>query len=459
MPYLDQLAQESTLFEYAYTPAWWTLPAHASLFTGTSVSRHGICKGAMSPQKLSNRQLVTLPEFLCRAGYQTVGFSGAAAISRDTLFDRGFDDFYEPWKLIEENHPLYVPLRQMSDFFGKNWVWRINWLYESRWYRRRDKGAAKTLRLFQHWLDHIWDRRRPFFAFLHLFEAHAAYWPPATYRQAFLNGYQAPKELALRHAAPWAYYNGEIEISDAEFELLTALYDAELLYLDSTLQGLCASLLTYGVLENTLVIITADHGECLGEHGYFQHTPFCIYEPLIRVPLVIRHPALFPARQRISTPVSLYDLFPTIAEVAGLEARHLAHQWQGKCIAPTRVDFLADRPVFVEALNPLAEEAGRIHSEVNAARYDYYLRAVRWQHYKLIWHSKGAHELYDVRADPTERVNLIHREPALAYELQRKLENWLESFEPDLLPSDSNERDELHEETVRRLRALGYVDF
>jgi hypothetical protein len=56
-------------------------------------------------------------------------------------------------------------------------------------------------------------------------------------------------------------------------------------------------------------------------------------------------------------------------------------------------------------------------------------------------------------------VNLIHRELALAYELQRKLENWLESFEPDLLPSDSNERDELHEETVRRLRALGYVDF
>lgn len=458
-PYLDQLAQESTLFEYAYTPAWWTLPAHASLFTGASVSGHGVCRGATSPQKLSDPRLVTLPEFLREAGYQTVAFSGAAAISRDTLFDRGFDDFCEPWKLIEESHPLHALLRQVSSFLGRNWVWRVNWLYESRFYRRRDKGAAKTIRLFRRWLDRSWDRERPFFAFLHLFEAHAAYWPPASYRGAFLNDHRPPKELALRHATPWAYYNGEAGINDAEFELLTALYDAELLYLDSLLQQLFVSLLARGVLEDTLIIVTADHGECLGEHGFFQHTPFCIYEPLIRVPLVIRYPALFPAGQRISVPVSLYDLFPTIAEVVGLEAKYLTQQWQGESIVPARVASLADRSVFAEALNPLVEKAGQDHSEVHAAQYDYYLRAIRWRRYKLIWHSKGAHELYDVWADPAERANLIHQEPVLARELQHRLESWLSSLDHHPSPSGLDEGDELSQETVQRLRALGYVEW
>lgn len=450
-PFLDQFAQASTLYENAYSTTRWTLPAHASMLTGTYLSKHGVGDDRTGLRKLSDPRLVTLAEYLHIQNYQTVGFSSVPALGLETQFDRGFDHFYQTWTLFDERHPLYH-----TKFLGRYWGRRLRSIYENRTFYRADKGARKTNRLFTRWLRQQRGDDRPFFAFFHYFEAHGPYWPPRKYRSLFTSADQTVKTLAKAHADPWDVLAGRVQLTDQEMATLEALYDAEIRYLDDILAEIVGLVRRSNQLERTMIIVTADHGESFGDHGCFQHSAPSLYESVVKVPLLIRFPQRFPSEKRVSIPVSIADVFPTITEVLEDTPGPHYQQFQGNSLIPANLKADADRIVVMESLTDPSKGLMTVDPNFDTSGHDYYLRAVRWRDYKFIWKSTGENELYQLSADPQELTNLMDKESTIAQAMQDKLQDWLNSFEPYQPISD--EADDLSEEVIERLHALGYLE-
>jgi arylsulfatase A-like enzyme len=452
-PFLKRFVKEATLYEHAYTAARWTLPAHASLFTGMSNSKHGVSADWTDLQALDDTQVTTLAEFLGQMGYQTAAFSSIEWIGPKTKLDRGFQHFRQAWTLLDSTDAVYSYVERLPEKLKKNLVWRANYLYEKA---RRDKGARKTNRLLERWFNRI-SPERPFFAFLHYLEGHAKYWPPEPERSAFVEADAEAESIAERHVAPWAHLTGQQPISQDHLDVLAALYDGSLLYLDRVLAKAIGLIERLGVLDDTVIIITSDHGECFGEHGYYQHSSPTLHEPAIRVPLIIRYPRCFPRGMQVEIPVSATDIFPTITDVLGVTDRRISDQVQGESLVPAGDGLDRDHVAVVESLTTPESSLRKADPSVDIGRFDYHLRAVRWRNYKYIRHSRGGHELYDLSSDPGEMTNLVNVTTSWAAKIQKMLDRWLASFEHSSKRSEAAE-DADDAEVRRRLAALGYLD-
>ena len=269
-------------------------------------------------------------------------------------------------------------------------------------------------------------------------ECHEPYRPPYPYNEKFL-----PKRFSAKRAAQVGS-NKEVmqRLADGQgqddVEILRALYDGELHYLDQQIGNLVQFLQSNNLLDDTMLVITADHGDCLGEHNQIGHR-MALCEPLVHVPLIIRHPTYFHRNERIATQVSLIDLYPTCLALAGAALP-----------PPAPYDFhsLLDTPdpnrssVFAENTAPRS-----LNSMIS--------RSVRTERYKYIWNSTQAHELYDLVNDPQETVNLIYDEPAIAQKLQRELDLWQSRFSSDQVETAQAEYEDI---VLERLRDLGYVE-
>ena len=448
-PFLNTFVKEATVYESAYTAARWTLPAHTSLFTGMSNSKHGISADWTNLQALDDRRIVTLAEFLKSLGYQTAAYSSIEFIAPRTRLDRGFEHFEQVWTLLDSSHVIYRYVNQLPEKL-KTLVWGINKFYEK--FLRSDKGARRINQMFKQWLERP-SQEKPFFAFLHYFDAHAKYWPPEPYRSAFIKPEAEVKRITKKHIAPWLHLTGQQTISPEEFDILAKLYDSELLYLDHTLKQLINCLAENGVLDETLIIITSDHGECFGEHGYYQHSSPCLHEPAIHVPLIIRYPEHFPTGQRIAVPVSIIDIFPTIVELL-CNGDGVLEQFQGISLMGMPDSMPEDRIVVIESLTTPASSLYSIDSDIDRAKFDYFLRALRWRNYKYIWHSQGNHELYDLSSDPGEEENQIGIQSQIENFMHSNLKRWLE-LSPQCQTQSGSDK-ELDPEVRRRLAELGY---
>ncbi len=463
-PELDALAREGTRFEYAYTASRWSLPAYASLFTGASVSRHGVGADATGVRDLADARWCTLPEFLGSRHYQTAGFSNNTFVGRDFGFHRGFGYFRETWKLLEEQDAAFYWLQRLGGHgfrTGKrrNLGFAINDLYfrriDKRW-ERGEKGAARTNRLFARWLDYLWNDHKPFFGFVLYLEPHTRYWPPEPFRSAFLTSDpRYAKELSGQAQRAYDYLTGKVLLSEHDFAVLSDLYDGQVSYADSRLGQLVKVLKRGGVLDDTVLIVTADHGECLGEHRALGHASPSLHEPAIRVPLIIRYPPVYGAAEVVSSPVSVIDIYRTIVDLVGGASDMLSHQLQGASLLPPRLQSLEDRPVVIESLDSHRRAFAKIAPHFDIGQYDYLQRAIRWRQYKLIWKSRSAPELYEVAADPGEQTNLAGDNPQLAAELQHRLDEWLASFEH--CSAGQGPGDEIDTAVLSHLAALGYV--
>jgi arylsulfatase A-like enzyme len=207
-------------------------------------------------------------------------------------------------------------------------------------------------------------------------------------------------------------------------------------------------------LRNTLLIITSDHGENLGEHQLMDHA-YCLYDTLLRVPLVICFPASeCPSGQRITTQVQTLDLFPTILTMAGVCDAELMSQVQGRDpFLP--ISGAGGRLAVAEYMTATAfTGVENRYSGFDGSRYDRTLRAVRASNYKYIWASDGQDELYDLGKDPQEEQNLISAELEATSHLRASLEEWLGSFKHAAMGRESVELDTL---TIKRLEDLGYL--
>lgn len=374
-PSLDRLAREGVLFEAASSVAPLTLPAHASLFTGRLPPRHGARENSA---RLADSE-TTLAEVLREDGFHTAAFVGAVVLSERSGVSQGFD--------------TYVDLTAVPD-------------REFRARGRRAPGEAVANAAVA-WMGERAGRHAPrFFAWVHLYDAHAPYQPPEPFRSRF------PDNL----------YAGAVAYADAQVGRLLAELERQQL------------------LDRTIVVVMGDHGEGLGEHGELTHGLF-LYESVLQVPLIVRAPCTS-SGSRVGTVVRTTDVMPTVLEL--LDVSTTRHGLDG-----TSLVSLLRGTALREDLEALADNV------YPRSRFGWSeLRSLRAGRFKLI--ATVRPELYDLSLDPGEQRNLFHERPRLARALftrLREIDGDLTSADPGGRPSS----DPTHDEVAAGLAALGYV--
>ena len=439
-PRIDDIAKQGQLFLTAISAAPGTLSSMPSIPTGLFVSEHG-----MGPlNRRLDRSFVTLAEWLRTRGYSTAAFSNNAWVSEATGLNRGFSTFRQISRLFPPGgHPTLAQV----------WAERSYRLLISE---RHDMGDRAAIQESIKWINGSLDQSNPFFVLLHLMEGHSPYDPPNPYYGMFLpesakrRRRSFPRRVLkrIRHGTPEFHLPPETESQRQE---IIALYDGSIRYVDELIGWLHAQMADLGVLENTLLIITADHGENLGDHGLLGHGG-CLYETLIHVPLICVHRGIFPPSQRIESVVQAHDVFPTIVNLLGGD-ESLGFDSVRRSLPSYHVRDKAHQMAFSEDPRYGAEHL--VNTGLDVRAYDRALSAVRTDRWKYILGTDGSEELYDLQSDPGEEADLIDVESAGAAELREQLNLWragLSAFEGEAV------RGELDNVVAERLRALGYID-
>ncbi|WP_049890682.1 sulfatase [Natrinema versiforme] len=459
-PTLTRLAEAGTAFENAFATAPWTLPSHASFFTGIYPSEHGTHGG----HTYLDDDLRTLPEAFDDAGYETIGVSNNTWITEEFGFDRGFDELRKGWQYIQSDADMGAvvrgeDIREKLDatrnrlFDGNPLVNAANIVYSELLQPEGDDGSARATDWIGDWLEGRSDDR-PFFLFCNFIEPHVQYDPPKEYAERFLPDGASYEEATAIRQDPRAYDCGDYELTDREFSLLRGLYRAELAYVDHQVGRLREALEDAGEWEDTLFVVCGDHGEHIGEHGFFGHQ-YNLYDTLLNVPLVC-HGGPFTDGGRRHDLVQLLDLPATLLETAGIDDPELRDQWSSRSLHP---DSNADsrEAVFAEYVAPqpsidrLEARFGEIPDRVR--EFDRRLRAVRTAEYKYVRGDDGFERCHLVHTDPLEHTDISDDEPERVRALRRRLE---ERFEP-LAEAGASGEVEMREGTKDRLADLGYL--
>ena len=450
-PFLEELAHDATLYENAVSPAPWTLPSHASLFTGQLPSIHG----ATAEHRWLRDEFSTLAELLQARGYATAGFTNNAVVSHATNMQRGFDQFTDVflewgpdmgWSGWTEGRRRTIPERLLHQV--------------REWSHPADKGATRTNELVGSWLDG-WKAsspRRPFFVFVNLLETHLPYAAPPPFEQRFVQGPIRPGIKGLTgegwfHEA-FRLIGQKDALNSDDYAQLQDLYDAEVAYEDARLRDLVEQLRSRGVLDDTLLVVVSDHGENLGDHGGLVNHVLSFHETLLHVPLIVRRPGHFPAGLRYAPPVSTVSIFATILD----ETRTPAPLNQTPAFgplprtagdpAPAQVLSEYELPVF--ALAAIVDDVPGFNVGPLAVRQ----HAVRQGPWKLVRSLPGDTTLYDLAEDPREARPLAPDSAPEGRELASYLDQWEATLPTEGLPSTSHAVDAA---TRKALEGLGYV--
>jgi len=285
-PNIDHLAQQGVLFEDVVSQAPWTLPSFASIFTSLYPSQHGggfMVPGAGSFGRRMGSDFPTLAIVLLKHGYSTGAIINAPALAPEFGVDRGFEYY------------LTTP----------------------RWEKRDAEGTTEdALR----WIDQ--HGSEPFFLFVHYFDPHEPYEPPAPYDTLFDPGYQGRIGSSFNRdrycrLETWLANTEDPEVS-AAWNHIRSLYDGEIAFTDKAIADLLDGLEKRGLRDKTLIVFISDHGEEFYDHGGFEHG-HTLYEELIKVPLIMSLPGRLPAGKRIKRQVRSIDVLPTVLDIMGIE--------------------------------------------------------------------------------------------------------------------------------------------
>jgi arylsulfatase A-like enzyme len=264
-----------------------------------------------------------------------------------------------------------------------------------------------------------------------------------------------PDDVTLQEARqinhnPWDYLVHPESMNQRDFEILEALHDSALTYLDTRIAEVINWLKQSNQLDRTMVIITADHGENFGEHQLMGHG-HGLYDTLLHVPLIIHYPKGLISPGRVSHQVQTLDLLPTVLAMLGDTASAVYRSLQGhNLLSEQHHPF-----TIAEQSRPDLQPFYKRFPGVDVSKYDRALQMIRTESYKYIWSSDGRHEFYDWQTDPAEQHNLLIECPEVAADLSQRLTNWRNSFEA---AAPSTEVPEFDETVKERLRALGYLE-
>ncbi|MBP7147823.1 MAG: sulfatase [Acidobacteria bacterium] len=414
-PTIDGLAAQGARFENAVSTTSWTLPAHASLFTGLYSDTHGVVDNGLA----LSANITTLTEALKGAGYHTAGFFGGPYLMPEFGFGQGFDTYeccmsqFQPGQFHSEDDDR-VGIQSFADITG-----------------------PLTLEKTKAWIDKL--DSRPFFLFVHMWDVHYDYIPPPEYARMFdpdytgtLDGRRLLGNKAIRAGMP-----------QRDLEHLVALYDGEIRYTDDNLARILTELDRAGRLDSALVVVTADHGDEFFEHGQKGHQK-TLYDEVLKVPLVIRWPGKIQPRQ-VADQVRIIDIMPTVLSLAGVQ---LDSPMDGRDLGPLlRGEPLEPAPALCDL----------------QARGKPRLQAVRTNETKFIkfptahWWQFG-YQYFDLQEDPGEHEVLPLWSPGLwqaRSELKRLRADSIALA--SRLGGTSAEGPQTLNELKDRLRSLGYV--
>ncbi|MEM1309641.1 MAG: sulfatase-like hydrolase/transferase [Cyanobacteria bacterium P01_H01_bin.153] len=485
-PQLDTFAARSTRFEAAIASAQWTIPSHASMFTGVYPSEHGMTQSySMMPDNLQ-----TLAERLQAGGYFTAGFCNNPLVGViNNGLRRGFQSFLNYSGLLTSrpnqagNSPGLVGryrqwfkrqvsgvMTKLQDAFARSdWLLALSftplmvplWQTALSFKGNTAKSLEDTVRLLSDRPGVAPDQ--PVFAFVNVMGTHMPYHPPRQYIEKF-----APHVLRDRDARSFLQrFNNDVygwlapltgALDDDQKKTLDGMYDAEVAYQDALLGNFFEKLEAAGRFNNTLVIICADHGEHLGEKQLMGHS-LSIYNELVRVPLIIRQPGQDQTQAAVVRDVvSTRRLFQTV-----LDAAELANQKEQLLTLLPHPQTAAETDyVFAEAIPPqnvLNLMQKRQPDLVRDRACDQPRRAVWMGPHKLIEIGDSSIELYDVCEDPQETLNIS----AILPENVEALQECLQSFAGELdgygtLAMARRAPGYDDPEVQRRLQDLGYLE-
>jgi uncharacterized sulfatase len=510
-PNLDRFAGEGALFEQAVSPAQWTIPSHASLFTGLYPTSHGVTQSA---QSLSVGR-PHLAQVLRQLGYETIGFCNNPLVGvLNNGFKRGFQSFYNYGgafpSVPDSSNPWPWPVSHIAEAYTQ-FLRRISYPVQN-FVGRSDLAFRLSLHA---WLTPLWSKManfkgqnerstqdvvhflagreesapdRPLFLFMNLMETHLPFWAPSEFVEQVAPYFRHSKEAravmrtwnreAYRWAAPLAK-----PLSELEQTVLNDMYDAEVAYQDHYLGSLFAMLAERQRRRDTLTIIVADHGDGLGDHGYFGHA-FVAYEELVHVPLIVHWPGKVSAGARIDTAVSTRRVFHTMLDAAAQTAEQTAVVDEALAGRASQVHRLTLRhtlngrdpeqqTAFAEVYPPLnfvkaietrqPELLSRFRCLATRRAVVRTLRAANAGHktaLKLIEIDDEPEELYDLGHDPLETHNVIdaHPTPAAALGLALEQLGQRAARERESQPAGAAV-DLAGDELLRqRLRGLGYLE-
>lgn len=388
-PNLDRFSKRGVVFEDAFSTAPWTLPSHASMFTGRWP--HELSADHQTPLDGAHP---TLAEFLRDRGYATAGFvANLKYCGANTGLNRGFDRYEDYPRTLAEVASSSTLVRTVANNF------RLRRLIKNDEHLSRVTAEELSERALA-WIGTQPDA--PFFVFLNYFDAHEPYLPPPPFDRQFGPGRRDGRHSPLHHWL-WNPAVRHRPFDDAVRQEEIDAYDGGLAHLDAEVGRFLDELDRRGVLENTLVVITSDHGEEFAEHGVYEHG-YSLYRPGVQVPLVMVPPRTSTTGRAaaISTPVSLRDLPATIVDVLGLEddapfpGGSLARLWQQ--------DGLASAPVGLSPLLTEVTPSGRQPDWFPSSRGE--MKALVHQGLRYIRNGDGVEELYDFAKDPWETRNL-----------------------------------------------------
>ncbi|WP_435079446.1 sulfatase [Halococcus sp. AFM35] len=469
MPNLESFAYEGSTFTNAITTAPWTLPSHASIFTGQYTSDHRTNAGSLS----FDPEVVPLAARLSEDGYETAAISNNTWISPEFGFDTGFNHFQRGWKLTSEGVELTDIVRNndtrtgqlrailsnltLTDFPATV----VNALYNRFYHKKYDYGAKLTNYRTKEFVSKTRDEPHPFFLFLNYLEPHLEYDPPKSYRYEHKPKGASATDLDSVNQEQWEYICGNVSMDDADFRALEALYEGELSYLDYRLGNLFEWMEEEGVLDETMIIIVGDHGENIGNHRLMDHQ-YCLYDTLLRVPLIIRYPDSVPEDTTVQKLVEARDIYPTVLDACGLNAPEKDEVSSHSLLecSPKNPSTTEGRDyAFAEYLVPqpdieqLKNRAGSAERADHLDSLDRSLRCIRTEDWKLIKASDGRMELYDLESDPEESEDVKDTHPEVVSELSEVLNS-----EFGLVKKwDREQFNEMSGSTRSQLEDLGYI--
>jgi len=432
-PFLKKLGAQGLVFEDCTAQATWTKPSTASLLTSLYSFTHGIVRDSDTIPKGS----ATLAEQLRNAGYVTASMISNPFAGRLSGLDRGFD-YMSEWPVVQR--------------------------YRTEEGDRATDSAALNKEIFP-WLEQ--HRDEPFFLYAHATDPHAPYRPPAGFEEKFAKPADTAKfNKDYTRLRDLRQYGGGTVVSRAgcaksginpDWFIQSAIdrYDGEILHNDSSFEQLFNKLRQLGILDNTLIIVVSDHGEEFWEHGWTAHG-HSLYQELAHAVFLMWNPKLLPAPRRITEPVQLIDVMPTVLDLLDVKIPEII---EGQSLAPLAKGqpFQRRAPVMTSRYAHVGARAGGVPEN----RTDTFaLLEAGW---KLIYRDKGKEagidrvELYDRRTDRAEKTNVAAQNPQQVERMMAEIAKWMDAQKQIKKLLGPGGKTTLDPKTIEQLKSLGYI--
>jgi choline-sulfatase len=431
-PFLKKLAAQGLVFDDCQVQATWTKPSVASLLTSLYSFTHGIAKDYDTIPKGAT----TLAEQLRAAGYVTAGIVANPFAGRLSGLQRGFD-YQSEWAVIQRYR------KDAED-------------------RATDSAAVNKI-VFP-WLEQ--HRDEPFFLYAHATDPHAPYRPPAGFEERFADSAETAEfDRNYKSLVDKRSYGGGAVVSravcrrdglnpDRFIQRAIGRYDGEILHNDWSLEQLAGKLKELGLLDNTLIVVVSDHGEEFWEHGWTAHGQ-SLYQELTHGVFVMWNPKLMPTPRRVSDPVQLIDVMPTILDLLDLKIPDMV---QGQSLAA----FAKGQP-FQRRGPVMSSRYASPHAHGVVPENGTDTVALLDANWKLIYRDKAKEvgmnkvELYDRRTDRGEAKNVAGEHPQEVSRMMTEIGKWLDAEKQIKSFLGRGAKATMDQKTLEQLRSLGYI--